>query len=402
MTQPGERSPEAAVRAAWEASFPSAQAQPRVFFAPGRVNLIGAHIDYNGGSVLPVSIGLGTFVAIAPAAHPGAQLRVHALDLGERVGFDMDQLVSGRASWAGYVTGVFEVARRRGLRVEACDVVVSGTLPRGGGLSSSASLEVAVAFALCQLFDWTLDLPALAELAREVETGFVGVSCGILDQYAVALGRERHALALDCSAKRWRYAPFPEDLELVVLDTRIPRSLVTSAYNDRVRECSEALALLEERSGPGRVGWGEYAMDDVRHLADQPLLAARARHVIGEFERVQESTRALERGQAAALGAAMSASHRSCSVDYEVSCDELDCLVEAASELPGVLGARMMGAGFGGCAVALARAERFDQAAEEHVRAEYLARCDREAGILRVRAGGGPREFAGDSGRAPA
>lgn len=330
--------------------------RPRIYFAPGRANLIGAHVDYNGGTVLPVPIGLGTFVAIARRDDE----RIRCASVNETDAFELDtsaQPPAAAIGWCAYVYGMLDAGRERGFQVGGFDALISGNLPRRAGLASSASLEIAAGRALASTFGWDLSQTVLADLAWQVETRYIGLQCGIMDPYAIALAQDMHALRLDCDTKNWAHLAFPRDCELVVLDTRRPRELVRSAYNERVTECSRALESLNAAARRTETRLAAYGADDVTRHADalDATSLRRARHVTTECERVRLSIAALDRHDLVQLGLQLDASHRSCRLDYEVSCAELDFLVTRTRAVEGVLGARMTGAGFGGCAIALQR-----------------------------------------------
>lgn len=368
--------------------------QPRVFFAPGRVNLIGAHLDYNGGAVLPVSTCRGTYVAIAPSEEP--RIRLASLDVPESFDISVDRLPPpGELGWAAYVVGVWIEACRRGIASDSVgfDVCVAGDLPRGAGLSSSASLEVATGIGLCEIFDWGLTPLQIAELAWTVETEFVGVKCGIMDQFASALGREGHALHLECLDRRSRHVPVHGELELMVIDSRKPRELVDSAFNERVEQCRQAFALLSSLH-PGRRCLAEFRLEEVEAARDR--LGApryeRARHVATEVERIENAVAALERGDFAALGRLLCASHKSTSVDYEVSCAELDFIVDRVCEIDGVYGARLTGAGFGGCVIALCVPGAVGERESTGFCAAYEQRFGWAPELFSLQIGASPRE----------
>ncbi len=376
--------------AAFRAAYAS---EPRVFFAPGRVNLIGAHLDYNGGSVLPAPVARGTYVAVAPSS--GDRSRFASMDLELRVDVgltetpDADQL-----GWAAYAYGVLDEGRKRALRAGAVDVFVAGDLPRGAGLSSSASLEVATGLALETWFGWDLEPVQLAELAWTVENGFVGVKCGIMDQFASALARPAHALHLDCASRQWRHVPLA-GVELTVIDSCKQRELVVSEFNARVEQCSRAYAVLD-RHWPGRANLAEFTTDEVESLRDEleGVLYRRARHVATEVVRIREAVAALEGGDIAGLGLRMREAHESCRVDYEVSCDELDFLVDTICAVDGVHGARLTGAGFGGCVVAVHEPDAFGVREFARLASAYEQRFGLEPLRHELHVGGGPREIA--------
>lgn len=358
---------------------------------PGRVNLIGEHTDYNDGLVLPACID--RHVTIAAAANRDGLLRLHAEAFGETVEIRTDTPGGARLDgWGRYPQGVAMRLAARGIALCGMDGVIATSLPIGSGLSSSAALEVAVCLALEHAAGVTLAPRERALLCHRAEVEFVGVPCGVMDQFAVSLCRAGHALFLDCRSLETHHIPLPGDVVLAVCDTGVRRSLHGSAYVDRRRECEEAVRLLRARR-PEITALRDLAPDDLPLVEALPApLRNRARHVVTENARVIATARALEGGDAAALAEIFRASHRSLRDDYAVSVPELDAMAEAALASPGCLAARMTGAGFGGAVVALVRAE--DQTRFlETVAAGYRARTARtgECFISRV-AGGARRE----------
>lgn len=339
-------------RQALEAFERSFAARPRwIVRAPGRVNLLGGHVDYNEGFVLPVAVGLDVAVAFTP--RQDRFVRMASVHFEERAEFDVAELTPGSPSgWAAYPAGVAWALARAGHAVRGLDAAVAGNIPIGSGLSSSAAIEVAFAHAFCQSSG--LDLPALelAKLSQVAENQFVGVNCGIMDQVASACAESGSALLLDCRSLEIRHIPIPAGLRIVVLSTGVERELRSSAYNERRRQCEEAvarLAAVDDDIRALRDVDPEQLAALIRHLP--PPLDRRARHVVGEIERVHLAAAALEHGEIERFGELMFASHRSLRDDYEVSSDGLDTLVELARQAPGVVGARLTGAGFGGCTV---------------------------------------------------
>ncbi|WP_136589132.1 galactokinase [Salinigranum halophilum] len=368
-------------RSAFEAAY--GREPTTVASAPGRVNLVGGHTDYNEGFVLPMAIDRRTTVAVAP--RDDGRFRLESADVGAAVAVDdvpAEPLTADDEVWANYPLGVFvDLAAAGRFEPRGLDLLVAGDVPRGAGLSSSAALEVATAaaaYAVDRPGVGTADLPKrdLAEAAWRAETGFVGLDCGIMDQYASALCRADEVLFLDCRSRETRGVPFADaGLNVVVVDTRVEHELASSAYNDRVRECEEAVERLD-----GLLG-GVASLRDVdrdaflAHAADLPgELRRRARHVITENERVEAAVDALEGGDVDAVGDCMFESHASLRDDYEVSCGELDTVVELAWETEGVVGARMTGGGFGGSVVALVETDAVD-GFRATVDAEYADRA---------------------------
>lgn len=334
------------------------KAEPLVAAAPGRVNLIGEHTDYNDGFVLPVAIDRAVLVAAAPSS--GRTFRLYSFDFRESFEFEPDNLVRTKyAPWANYVMGVVQEMRAAGIRVPGACLGIAGDVPRGAGLSSSAALEVACATALAALAGVRVEPVELARICHRAENNFVGVRCGIMDQFVSALGRAGHALLLDCRSETWEQIPLSlPGCVLVVSNTLVKRSLASSKYNERRAECEEAVSLLR-----GLLP-GVSALRDVssRDLAEKSAslperLLRRARHVVTENERTLAAAQAMREGDLDRLGELLYASHESLRRDYEVSCPELDRLVELARAVPGVVGSRMTGAGFGGCTVSVVREE---------------------------------------------
>jgi galactokinase len=368
---------------------------PRCFFAPGRINLVGAHLDYNGGDVLPMAVDRGVRVA-ARLTTDGA-IRVRSLD--QRQAHDVHCAAVGARTnqawgWASYPIGVWHGFRERfGVR-DGIEMVFGGDLPMASGLSSSAAIEVATAMALDALHGTRLDHQQIALLAHRAETGFVGVRCGIMDQFASALARPGHVLWLHCAGPRWEHVPFdPARCEVLVMDTKKPRTLVKSSFNERVAQCATAHELLRThvRDLPHLAHYSLADLEAAQDAMDETS-CRRARHVVTEMVRIQAGVAALRRHDYRDLGRALDESHRSTAVDFEVSCEELDLITEAARACEGVFGARLTGAGFGGCAIALLR-----PGCAVAVAAEVRARFERRFAVAPafdvLRPGDGPGEI---------
>ena len=339
-----------------------ASPQPQLYRAPGRVNLIGEHTDYNDGFVLPAAIDLATYAAIAP--RDDRRLVVHSLAFDERVEFDLGVTPpTPRRHWSDYVVGVVLGLARKGIALGGASMMLSGDLPMGAGLSASAALEVVVGFALCHLAGSTLDRKALALLCQRAENEFVGMRCGVMDQLISCCGIAGHALLIDCRTLATRAAPLDAKARLVICNTMVGHELAASEYNKRREECERAVALLSQKLD------GVTALRDVSperlalHGAALPeTLLRRARHVVTENARTLAAAEALEAGDLALFGRLMNESHASLRDDYEVSCAEADVMVDLAQKMEGVFGARMTGGGFGGSTVSLVEAgaaERF-------------------------------------------
>jgi len=323
--------------------------------APGRVNLIGEHTDYNGGFVLPLAIDRAVWIALRPRAD--RRIVVHSVDFQAEAVFSLDELVRGEPSWAEYVKGTAWSLAEAGFALSGFEGVLAGDVPLGAGLSSSAALEVATARALAVAagIDW--DPPAMAQLARRAENEWVGVQCGIMDQLISAVGQAGCAVLIDCRSLQTTPVAFPAGGAVAVLDTGTRRGLVDSAYNERRAQCEAAseffqVACLRDVT-PEMFERGAQGLDETTRR--------RARHVITENDRTLQTVEAIQRGALGALGALLNQSHKSLRDDFEVSSDALDAMVAAAQAHPACYGARMTGAGFGGCAVAVIDAAAADE-----------------------------------------
>lgn len=357
---------------------------PLMVFAPGRVNLIGDHIDYCGGHVLPMPIEQGTLVAVA-ARHDGC-IHADSLNLADAIAFGADERPHFPAGhWGRFVVGALAVLNEPSRAPAGMNVMVAGNLP-ASGLSSSASLSLALLAAIALLGGRTIDGLELALLAQRVEHEHVGVHCGLMDQAAIALGVPGAALLFDCAAQTGRPVPLAGDLcQILIADSGVSRTLATSAYNER----RATLALIARRLGVAESQLARSLNAD--HRFDDPLLDARARHVRTEQRRVLDAVAALDAGDAAGFGQLLRHSHRSLRDDFEVSSPELDALAAAFNAQPGCYGARMTGAGFGGAVVAAVRPEAA-AGCSAAVRHAYRQATGRDAGIVTARASGGVRQ----------
>jgi galactokinase len=360
-------------------------AEFRAYRAPGRINLMGDHTDYNEGFVLPMAIGQACFVAASP--NPSDVLRVQALDVQGFVEMPVAALdtVKRRGDWSDYVTGVARELHLQGVPLAGTDCTIASTIPLGAGLSSSAALEVATALAL--LGPARLDPLELAQLCRRAENRFVENPCGIMDQYACVFGRAGEALQLDCRTLESQMVPLPPEMTVVAVNSMIKHELGTSEYRVRVRECQEAARAL------GVASLRDVTRAGLEARRDVPAWN-RAHHVVSENQRVLDAAQAARQGDAARFGQYAGESHESLRRDYEVSCPEVDFLVETAGALPGVFGARMTGGGFGGCIVAFVERDRVDEVGAR-VRARYQERFGRTAEVFacQAAAGAGPCEW---------
>lgn len=368
--------------------------EPRLFRAPGRVNLIGEHTDYNDGFVLPMALARETVVAAAP--RDDRRVLVHALDLKEQAEFDLDRPgAKRRGVWLDYVEGVAQALIGRGVRLVGCDLALMSDVPVGAGLSSSAALEVATGLALVSLAGADINPVQLALAGQEAEHVYVGAQVGIMDQFIAALGTAGHALLIDCRALTTTPIPVDTTRTLVVIcDTRVKHELAASAYNERRAECEQGVELLRRAALPAISALRDVSIAEFeRHQALLPeVVRRRCRHVVTENARTLAAADALKADALAAMGQLMYASHESLRRDYEVSCVELDTLVEiAASVAGGTLGARMTGGGFGGCTVNLVQRAALTEFREVITR-EYARRFGHEPHIYISEAGDGAGE----------
>jgi galactokinase len=366
----------------------------RIFRAPGRVNLIGEHTDYNGGFVLPMAIERETVVAAAPRAD--RTVRAYSAGLNEELSFDLDHPNPPRRGvWLDYVEGVAQALESRGVLLSGADLLIDSDVPAGAGLSSSAALEISTGLALARVSGREVDGVTLALAGQQAEHTYVGTLCGIMDQFVAALARERHALLIDC--RSLEAEPVPLDTTsaaFVVSDTRVKHELSSSEYNVRRAECARGVELLRERL-PGITQLRDVSREDFQRHADvlpDPILR-RCRHVVTENERTLDAAGALRAGDLAEMGRLMYESHYSLRDDYEVSSPELDVLVEIARGLPGVLGARMTGGGFGGSTVSLVRREALEEF-ERALSEGYERETGKRPAILVSEAGAGAAEVS--------
>lgn len=344
--------------------------------APGRVNLIGDHTDYNDGFVLPMAIDRWVWIALSP--RNDRQVHLHSLNIGATTVIDLDRLALPQKGWPAYVEGVGWALLKSGQILTGWQGVLCSDVPMGAGLSSSAALEMAVARAFCAAGDLRWDAKAMALAGQRAENHWVGMNCGIMDQLISAAGKAGHALCIDCRALIFEPVPLPPDTAIIVLDTTTKRGLVGSAYNERRAQCDAASIHFKVKKL--RDVTLEMIAADADGLPEE--IERRVRHVVTENLRTREAVNAMRSGDARRLGALMIASHESLRDDFEVSCPALDQMVASALEIEGCLGARMTGAGFGGCAVALVSAD-----AVEHFTTEV-------AGRFHGRSGMNPRVYA--------
>lgn len=353
---------------------------PSYFRSPGRVNLIGEHTDYNEGFVLPAAINKELYFAIAP--NDEKRCRIHAYDLQESIDVSVASFTKSGKDWANYVLGVIDQLQRRGLEINGFDCVFGGNIPRGAGMSSSAALECGIATALNTIFGLGLSKEEIAKLGQKAENEYVGVQCGIMDQFANMFGRDNHAIRLDCRSLEYEY--FPLDIQgykIVLLDTNVSHSLGSSEYNVRRQQCEEGVKTLQQQGltitslrdvSPEVIVQYQSVMD--------PVIFMRCHYVVEENRRVEEACHFLQQNDLLSFGKKMYESHEGLSNQYEVSCSELDFLVDQARGHHQVLGARMMGGGFGGCTINLME-ESAVGALTEQIKKAYYAAFDLELKI---------------------
>lgn len=343
---------------------------PDVFFAPGRINLIGEHTDYNGGLVMPCAIDIGTYLAIAKRRDDKINLySANFPDEGIR-SFTLNSTYQKCNCWTDYLLGVLHVLSTQNKIIsQGFDLYVEGNLPNGAGLSSSASLELVFVTALSALYDLELSTLDRVKLSQKTENSFIGISSGIMDQFAVAFGKKDYAIKLNTSSLQYEYAPLVlNGGTLIIANTNKRRTLADSKYNERFEECKRALVLFKQVFKKKITTLCDLSSDAIEcfPLSNKTeLLLKRARHVISENERVKRAHQAMLAGDLKTFGFLMNASHASLKVDYEVTGKELDTLVALAQRQKGVLGSRMTGAGFGGCTITLIQRECIDDFVQE-------------------------------------
>ena len=370
----------------------------RIARGPGRVNLIGEHTDYNEGFVLPAAIGLE--IRIAFVATDDRRVEITLAEDGDRRGFDLEAIPPASDTWIDYVAGTAWALQEAGVAVHGLRGLLWSNLPTSSGLSSSAALELASAWALLDPPDLGahgIDGMQLARICQRAENAYVGVQCGIMDQFASSLGEPSGAMLLDCRSLDYRAVRLPADHGLVVCDTNVPRRLETSEYNTRRAECERAVAILAVLE-PGIRSLRDVDAAMLERHADRldPVARSRAEHVVHENERVQRAVEALEAGDVDTVGELFAASHASLRDLFEVSSSELDAMVAIGNETPGVVASRMTGAGFGGCTVNLVRRDAIDRF-RTAVERDYPARTGRTPRVLVVDAARGAGILEGDS-----
>ena len=331
--------------------------EPRLFRSPGRINIIGEHIDYHDGFVLPAGIDKEICIALGP--NSTNTCRLYALDLKEEVSFTMNNYREVQPAWAQYIIGVVDQLLTNGELITGFDAVFSGDVPLGAGLSSSAALECATLYGLRELFNLSLDKETLTKLAQKAENEYVGVNCGIMDQFASVFAQKGHALKLDCRDLSYELYPLVmEDYQFVLVDSMVKHKLSDSSYNVRRSESETGLAVLK-RHFPRIKALRDASLEELEvcKASMGVKVYSRCKYVIEEIERINETSDALARHDLPKIGQLLYATHKGLQHDYEVSCPEIDFLVDFTKEQPEVLGSRMMGGGFGGCTINLVKSD---------------------------------------------
>ena len=367
-----------------------------VYFAPGRVNLIGEHTDYNGGHVFPCALTIGTYAAVRK--RDDRKLNFHSMNF-ESMGViesSLDDLTpSKEADWTNYPKGVMWAFAGRGMEMDCgLDIVLNGNIPNGSGLSSSASLEVLTGYLLKDLYGFDVTNVDLAKIGQYSENNFNGMNCGIMDQFASAMGKKNHAIFLDTADLSYEYAPLVLDgAKIVVTNSNVKHSLVNSAYNERRSECEKALEELQtvvDIKGLGDLSEEQYEAN--KSAIKDEVRVRRAKHAVYENQRTIRAVEALKSNDLKLFGELMNASHVSLRDDYEVSCEEIDVLVDEAWKIEGVIGSRITGGGFGGCTVSIVRDEAVD-VFKEKVGAAYKECVGKTADFYVVEIGDGPSKI---------
>jgi galactokinase len=364
---------------------------PFLFRAPGRVNIIGEHTDYNEGFVLPAAIDKAIYVGIFP--REDSQVNLFSLEFQESFSADINSLQPVEKGWPNYILGVAALMTRRGHSLKGFDLAFHGDVPIGSGLSSSAAVECATAFALNAVFNLGISPMELAFIAQKAEHEFAGVMCGIMDQFASVFGKRDHVIRLDCRSMEYEYLPLKlEGHKIVLLNTNVKHSLASSEYNTRRKQCEQGVAMVKEFE-PAVKSLRDVTLEMLdKYVHENPLVYRRCHYVVMENLRLLEATEHLQSGDLEGLGKLMYESHDGLSKEYEVSCKELDFLVEKIKNREGVVGARMMGGGFGGCTINIIREEKIDAILEDIIPAYqkamnlelsvYIAQTDNGAGAV--------------------
>lgn len=368
----------------------------RVFFSPGRVNLIGEHTDYNGGHVFPCALSFGTYGAISQRDDKIVRMYSENFEDKGIISFEIDNLKNEEEhDWANYPKGVIDVLRKHGYDVnQGFDMLVYGNIPNGAGLSSSASLELLMAVMMNDIHQFNIDRVELVKYCQEAENNFIGVNCGIMDQFSIGMGQDSSAILLDCNTLDYKYSTVDlKDEVIVIANTNKRRGLADSKYNERRSECEEALKELQTELKISTLGeLTEDEFEKNKHLIKSDIRAKRAKHAVYENQRTLKAVKALEDNDIETFGKLMNQSHNSLRDDYEVTGKELDTLVDLASKHEGTVGARMTGAGFGGCTVSIVKRNNVDDFIN-NVGKQYKEIIGYDADFYVANIGAGTREI---------
>lgn len=334
--------------------------EPLIIRAPGRINLIGEHTDYNNGFVLPAAIDKSIYVAVNKRADK--KIHLHAEEFNENYIADIERLRQPKFHWSNYVLGVVEQLQKRKYPITGFNIVIDSDLPVGAGMASSAAMECATVFALSELFDLNISKLEMVKIAQKAEQEFVGLQCGIMDMFSSMFGKKDHVICLDCRSYEYEYFPFKQDgIKIVLLDSNIKHSLASSEYNTRRKQCEEGVALIQKHY-PQVQSLRDVTIEMLdKYVSKNKLVYNRCRFVIEENSRLLAACVDLQRNDINAFGKKMYRTHKGLSKLYEVSCAELDLLVELVKNDPAVIGSRMMGGGFGGCTINIVKEDAVEE-----------------------------------------
>lgn len=369
------------------------QSTPRLFFSPGRINLIGEHIDYNDGFVMPAAIDKGIYFAVAPNSTDSVNF--YSYDLKESYSTPLSSIFPVEG-WQNYLLGIIDQLQKRELVIHGFDVVFGGNVPLGAGLSSSAAVEGGLLFALNEIFDLQLQRTTMATIAQKAEHTFPGVKVGIMDMFASLLGKRNHVILLDCMTLDYRYLPLNlEEYTLVLINTKVHHSLASGEYNVRRQQCQEGFAILQSKI-PGVKSFRDIKPEEVAKYKAElgDVIYNRCLFVTQEIERTQRAAQYLENSELEKFGKLMFETHEGLSKLYEVSCEELDFLAEKAKEYPSIIGSRVMGGGFGGCTINLIRKNDWPKVVEE-ITVSYKQQFNIDAEVYEVATSDGTYEEIG-------
>ena len=373
-----------------------ANKETRTFFSPGRVNLIGEHTDYNGGNVFPCALSFGTYGVISLRNDKVVKMYSSNFENIGVIEFNLDNIKYEKEhDWVNYAKGVINVMKQKGYDIDkGFEIVINGNIPNGAGLSSSASLELLIAVMMNDIFNFNIDRVDLVKFSQEAENKFIGVNCGIMDQFAIGMGKENNAILLDCNTLNYTYCPVElKDEVIVIANTNKRRGLADSKYNERRSECEKALEELKTKLNINSLG--DLSIEEFeanKELIKDEVRIKRARHAVYENQRTLKAKEALTNSDLTTFGKLMNESHNSLRDDYEVTGIELDTLVDLARSQEGTIGARMTGAGFGGCTVALVKKDSVDSFIE-NVGNGYKEKIGYEASFYIANVGNGTREI---------